>query len=359
MKTFQSDAVVIGAGFFGLSTAIYLREELGFNSVIILESEDDAMERASFVNQARVHNGYHYPRSILTGFRSRKSSDNWINDYSDATYPNFKHIYGISKQLGKVSAKQFESFCNRIGAPLKEVSDLDQQLFQPKLIEKVWEVEEIAFDSRKLRAMVLARAEKLGGIKILYKTTATKVKYVSGQINVYDSMGRKFVAKTVISCVYARVNELHRNSGLDLVPLQLEVAEMALVKMPQRLQTYAFTIMDGPFFSVMPFPSAGLHSFSHVRYTPHYRWEDSSTSPGPRRVPSVQELNLEPSNFRQMLADATRFIPELRNLEYVRSIIEVKAVLTQQDSTDARPILIRTATEIPGYICVLGEKLTT
>jgi hypothetical protein len=32
--------------------------------------------------------------------------------------------------------------------------------------------------------------------------------------------------------------------------------------------------MGGPFFSTMPFPALGLHSVSHVRYTPHKGWID-------------------------------------------------------------------------------------
>lgn len=50
------DAIVVGAGFFGLRIAIQLRE-LGFESIVVFETESEAMQRASLVNQARVHNG--------------------------------------------------------------------------------------------------------------------------------------------------------------------------------------------------------------------------------------------------------------------------------------------------------------
>lgn len=39
--------------------------------ILIIEKDCDLMQRASYGNQAKVHNGYHYPRSILTARRSR------------------------------------------------------------------------------------------------------------------------------------------------------------------------------------------------------------------------------------------------------------------------------------------------
>ena len=73
------DAIVIGGGFYGLRIALYLRQSVGIRRVLILEKERSAMEHASYVNQARVHQGYHYPRSILTGYRSAKSFDMYPN----------------------------------------------------------------------------------------------------------------------------------------------------------------------------------------------------------------------------------------------------------------------------------------
>ena len=62
-------AVVIGGGFYGCMLAAHLRQAGG--RVVLCEKHDDILERASHTNQARVHNGYHYPRSMLTGLRSR------------------------------------------------------------------------------------------------------------------------------------------------------------------------------------------------------------------------------------------------------------------------------------------------
>src|SRR4051794_27058259 len=66
------EAAVVGAGYFGCRAALHLRG-LGFSRVLLLDREDAIMRRASFVNQARVHNGYHYPRSLGTAISSRNN----------------------------------------------------------------------------------------------------------------------------------------------------------------------------------------------------------------------------------------------------------------------------------------------
>mgnify|MGYP001291441700 CR=1 FL=1 len=65
------DILIIGGGFYGTYLSEYFCK-LGKN-VLLCEKEDSLMGRASYANQARVHNGYHYPRSVLTALRSRIS----------------------------------------------------------------------------------------------------------------------------------------------------------------------------------------------------------------------------------------------------------------------------------------------
>ena len=57
-------AVVIGGGFYGVNIALCLaRQDKG--QVFLLEKEGDLLSRASYHNQARIHNGYHYPQFLL------------------------------------------------------------------------------------------------------------------------------------------------------------------------------------------------------------------------------------------------------------------------------------------------------
>jgi hypothetical protein len=113
--------------------------------------------------------------------------------------------------------------------------------------------------------------------------------------------------------------------------------------------------MCGPFFSLMPFPPQGLHTLSHVRYTPHRSWVDSG---GPHHDP-YEDLDRSPrqSNFSYMLRDAERYLPALRGCLHVDSLWEIKTVLPASEADDSRPILLRSHFGMPGLHCVLGAKI--
>src|SRR3982751_2451920 len=114
MNKIGSSTIIIGGGFYGLSIALFLRDEIGLKDIIVIEKEAKTMTRASYVNQARVHNGYHYPRSILTGLRSASNFPRFVADYNEAIVSDFDKYYAISRTLSKVNAKQFKNFAQKI-----------------------------------------------------------------------------------------------------------------------------------------------------------------------------------------------------------------------------------------------------
>ena len=58
--------VIVGAGLYGLYSALYLAKKQKNFEIIVLEYDSESFKRATFINQARVHMGYHYPRSLST-----------------------------------------------------------------------------------------------------------------------------------------------------------------------------------------------------------------------------------------------------------------------------------------------------
>src|SRR5260370_10405300 len=142
MSTARFDAVIVGGGFFGCSIAHYL--QLRNKSSLVVEQEDQLFRHASYSNQARIHNGYHYPRSLHTAYRSRVNYQSFLQDFPECVVSNFTKLYCVARHLSKVSARQFERFCNVIGAPWKPARDQHRKLFNSRLIEAVYEVTELA-----------------------------------------------------------------------------------------------------------------------------------------------------------------------------------------------------------------------
>jgi putative uncharacterized protein (fragment) len=356
----MNSTVIIGGGFYGLRIALYLHEELGVDNIVIIEKETVLMDRASYVNQARIHNGYHYPRSVLTGFRSAVNFPVFVDEYGPAVVSNFEKYYGIAKQLSKVNAKQFEHFCEKIGSEIERAPRDIEKMFNPSLIGEVFKVKEYAFNSRKLRELLVERINKYKGISIHTGESVSKIELPAdsaGKINVVTDRDN-YEADFVLNCTYSNINTLHRASGLPLVGLKHEITEMCLVELPQQLKDFSITVMDGPFFSIMPFPSKNLYTLSHVRYTPHESWiDDENTST--ERIKTHEYLKNRPfkSNYRQMYNDVVRFIPALKDMKYRESIVEVKTVLVKSEDDDSRPILFRNDFGNDGYICIMGGKL--
>ncbi|WP_198419530.1 NAD(P)/FAD-dependent oxidoreductase [Geomonas oryzae] len=350
--------LVIGGGFFGM----YLAEQLARQgcAVRLVEKDPAMMSRASYANQARVHNGYHYPRSVLTALRSRLSFPRFVEEFRECIDSGFEKYYCIAAPLGKVSAKQFLKFCERIGAPCTPAPHGIRALCNPALIEECFSVQEYAFDAVKLRDLMAARiaaaqvhcSTETSAERVTPKGDGVMVELLHAASGEHETV----YADHVFNCTYSRINFLPARCGLDLVPLKHEMTEMCLVDVPDPFKRVGVTVMCGPFFSVMPFPPVGLHSFSHVRYTPHYEWRDGDR-PGFFDAEDRFRGDLRHSAWRYMQKDAARYFPVLSECEYRDSLWEVKTVLPRSESDDSRPILFLPHYGLKGFHCVMGGKI--
>lgn len=358
MKNTKYDVVIVGGGFYGLSIAVYLSEIIGLKHILVIEKEVDYLQRASYNNQARIHNGYHYPRSLLTGIRSRINFPIFCEDYPEAVVNSFDKYFAVAKTFSRVTANQFYLFSERIGSEIGPASEDIKKLFNPYLIEDVFKVKEYAFDSRVLKQLLLRKIEKLP-IELKLKTTVEKIAKNSKDNNsivVELSDGKIVQADRVINCTYSLINELNISSGLPILPLKHELVEMCLVKLPDEMKNISVTVMDGPFFSFLPFPDRKLTTLSHVRYTPHSEWHDDSKKfkNGHKYLDNeVKRI----SHFPQMKADASRYMPIFDKVEYKDSLWEIKTILPKSENDDSRPILFKNNYGIDNYTVIMGGKI--
>ncbi len=345
--------VIAGGGFFGCSIALMLHRR-GWQPVIV-EEEDDLLTRASRVNQARVHGGYHYPRSLMTAYRSRHNYERFREYYREAIVDRFTKIYAVGRYFSKVTAGQFEVFMKRIGAPLKEAPGTIIRLFNPALTERCWIAEECAFDYSLLREKLRRELEGSGIEVRLGERVVAAFPNGNGAV-AHLSGGAELPCTKVFNATYAGLNLLTAGSGLPVIPLKHELTEMALIELPDELRDLSVTMMCGPFFSFMPYPARQLTTLSHVRYTPHARWfETANTGPVDpyQRFDSLVKL----SQHEFMLADAARYLPALRGATYRESIWAVKTLLPQTEIDDGRPILFQRDPQLPAVIHVMGGKI--
>lgn len=353
----DQDAVVIGGGFYGAAIAIYLARDRGLPRVTLLEREATLLSRASYNNQARVHNGYHYPRSFTTAYRSRINLPRFVRDWPDAVKQDFTKAYAIARHNSKVTARQFERFCLDIGASLRPVTPALRALFEPRLIEAIFLVEEYAFDATRLADW--ARHElRSCGVRVVPSTKATGIVNGPGnslRVHIKTAQGadEHVSCRYVFNCTYSGLNQLGGDFPGTRTALKHEVTEMALMQAPSALSDIGITVMDGPFFSMMPFPARGLHTLSHVRYTPHLHWDDQLGADPYEKLRNYGRA----THVERMLRDVARYVPAVRRASYVDSLFEVKTVLIKNEADDGRPILFEKHASLPGCYSVLGGKI--
>ncbi|EJL6318541.1 amino acid oxidase, partial [Vibrio cholerae] len=158
----------------------------------------------------------------------------------------------------------------------------------------------------------------------------------------------------VFNCTYSGINRLNKLSGFEIIPLRHELTEMCLIKIPNEIEGMSFTVMCGPFFSIMPFPSTDYYTLSHVRYTPHCDWRDDECVYDNY---DLFEKQSKKSAWNKIIRDAQRYIPILKESQYIDSLWEVKTILPISDVDDSRPILFKINHGVNGYHCIMGGKI--
>lgn len=351
MSQNEPDHLVIGGGFYGAALALFLRSVS--DRVMLVEAEPRLMERASRVNQARIHTGFHYPRNALTAVKSMLLRQRFANDFPEAVVDNFQMLYAISRRRSKVSARRFGRMFSDMGAPIRQARPAEKALFAADAVEDVFACIEHGFDYTALRTKVetgLARAQ----VDIRLSTRVERIEDKApdgagdGRACVHLSNGSTVRARHVYNVTYAGLNTLLATAGLPQAAIKYEMAEIALVTPPEELDGFGITVMDGPFFSAMPWPAAGLYSLTHVRYTPHASWTYRAGAPV-----SVPEFTRTP----HMIADARRYVPSLSQAQWVRSLYDIKTVLLKNEQDDGRPILFQRSPENSCVISIMGGKI--
>ena len=297
----------------------------------------------------------------MTGYRSRVNFERFIGDYRDCIDDRFTSYYAIGRLFSKVTAAQFKLFCQRIGAPIDTAPVEIRGLFNPNLIEGVFEVREVAFDAVKLRTRLTDQLNA-SGVEVRLGTAAERVEQLPNSCLALSLSSGGTISRAtsaqVFNCTYSRMNRLLATSALPPLALKYELTELALVEVPEPLREVGITVMCGPFFSVIPFPPRELHSFSHVRYTPHCEWHD-----GPGKFDGdpyhLFERMKKETHYVEMVKDASRYLPLLEESRYVDSIWELKTVLPRSEIDDSRPILFKENYGLKGLTCIMGSKIVT
>jgi len=260
------DKIIIGAGLYGLYAALFCGRR-GEN-VLVLEYENTPLERATYANQARIHMGYHYPRSISTAVKSREYFDKFNKDYHFCISNKFEQIYATSSKFSWTSSEQFKKFCKDADIRCDEVPM--GNYFKYDMCDGAFLTTEYTYDAQVLKTWFTEKTQQCSNIKINY---GARIKGIENNGEYYVlTLENNDIYKSgfVLNATYAGVNQIHDMLGFSALQIKYELCEIILCKINAQLKTIGITVMDGPFFSIMPFGKTAYHSLTSVTFTPHF-----------------------------------------------------------------------------------------
>lgn len=358
---------IIGGGIFGLYIARDLLKE-GFD-VTIIEQDDKLFNGASKVNQARLHQGFHYPRSPETVKLCQQGCQDFIEEFPNTVNSGFHQIYAVSRFNSKTKFDDFKSFYKQESLKFEETI-LDDSFLSTQNLEGAVLTWESSFDYSLLGNQLESELIQLGCNILLGH------KLIEGDLNkksiilINNQTKNTFNYDYLINCTYSNINGINDILKVPRLPLKFELCEVLKVKVPVEFENYGFTIMDGDFMSIMPYGYSGYHTIWHVKHSVH---EESFTGLpefgcNKARGFNCKSYNLEicntcqnkPNNtYSTIISDSKKFIPWIDKVEFVESLFVVKAVLNSAEESDARPSLVIDYPNYPDYFVIFSGKIDT
>jgi len=358
--------IILGAGIYGLYAAKILAEK-GVK-VAVAEYDSEPFQRASYINQARVHNGYHYPRSVSTAKKSAKYYHRFNEEFSFAIINKFKKIYAISAVNSLTNSAQFEKFCDFVDIPCREINP--NTYFHKGTVEAAFETEECAFDAILIRNWFLEKLTQLKNVDIFYRTQGlSNVSINDNGYSLIFNNGLQLQSSHILNATYASINQVQDIFGFNKFKIKYEICEIILIDVCENIKNVGITVMDGPFFSVMPFDLSGRHSLTSVAFTPHRASHEELPTFNCQRIntkctsENLENCNLCPakpsSAWRYMSQLTKRYLAPSIKINYTKSLFAVKPILKAAELDDSRPTVLRVFSAEPFFVSVLSGKINT
>ena len=360
------DKIILGAGLYGLYSALFCGRR--GEKVAVFEYDDAPFRRATYINQARVHMGYHYPRSFSTAIKSAGYFRRFNEEYGFCVHRSFDQIYATSAAFSCTDAAQFEKFCRAAGIRCEEVAV--SKYFNSGMCDGAFLTEEYTYDAMILKKYFLEELAKHPNVELHFHARIKDICRRETHYEVTLADGGTYEAGFLLNATYASENQILARLGFEPFQIKYELCEIILCEVDEVFKKFGITVMDGPFFSIMPFGKTGYHSLTSVTFTPHKTSYDATP-----QFPCVGEngnccqggflgnCNDCPgrpeSAWEYMSTLARKYMREEYAFSYEKSLFSMKPILKASEIDDSRPTVIRALSEDPVFISVLSGKINT
>lgn len=366
------DKIIIGAGLYGLYAADFLSDKARggteHKKILVLEVDSSAFGRATYINQARVHMGYHYPRSFSTAVKSAHYFNRFMEDYGFCVFTKFDQVYATSTNFSWTNAEQFRKFCLNSAIRCEDVNP--ERYFNKGACDGAFITEEYTYDAKILKNYFLQKLRERPNVAIQYNAGIAEIRELNTHFELKLKDGSFYETSFILNATYASTNQITQMLGYEPFKIKYELCEIILCNVNENLRNIGITVMDGPFFSIMPFGKTGLHSLTSVTFTPHITDYDivptfdcqkqSNGFCSPERLGNCNDCPAKPeSAWPYMSHLARKYLRGEYGFEYVSSLFSMKPILKASEIDDSRPTVIKKYSNKPVFISVLSGKINT
>ena len=366
-KTF--DVVIVGGGIFGCYAAMWLAKQ--GKRVALIEKEKALFTKASIVNQARLHGGYHYPRSVATAVMSDENKQRFTDEHREFINFSFEKYYAIDRYGSFTDARQFERFCDFIDIKCEKVEN--HPLFNFTHLDALYLTEEYSFDPILIANHYRSGVLSFDNIQVftshqIQNADKSGKDWVIRLTDLETGLSKKMEAPAVINATYCASNAINRLFGFGSIPLMHEISEMVFIHSPQ-FKDKGLTVMDGPFASMMPYGKSGLLSLSSVAYTHHkvsyddlpsFECQQQNLNCRPEFTSNCNDCAAKPVSAKnKMMAQIRQYLSEQVELNYFSSFYTIKSKLKANAIDDGRPTEIAVLGKSPDFYCLFAGKINS
>lgn len=325
---------MVGGGVFGATIAVDLAKAGA--AVDLFEAGPVLVDGATARNQARLHSGYHYPRSDSTARDASQAAAVFAARFPEAIRRSAQHWYVIAAG-SKVSPAGYMAFLDRNHLPY-EIAGTGGLAAPPQVhtADLVVRVPEAFVDVDILRRRLLGDLAR-SGVTVHMQHRIGDAKVPGFDFTVWATYGVPWPQ-----------------------PLRYEVCEVALMGLG-RYGSESFVVVDGDFVSLDPHKQ--LHTLYDVNHSVHH----VSVGTVPQIPAQYADLIRRGGVVRSplthvdaMIDSASRWLwglhpHSMHTAIYHGSMWSLRAVLPDVDDTDERPTLVHRDGDVirvlPGKIC--------
>lgn len=277
--------LIVGAGWYGCHLALILKKE-GLN-VIQVDRSNEFFTGSSSKNQNRLHIGFHYPRAENTIRECQEGYPLFLEYYDGITEEIEQNIYFISSNDSLININQYLSILNKQTCEYVPIDISSCPIPICSIETPAIVVKERYINPRKAAQY--------------FRDNLLLTKLPLQSFNSLDQIKSNFNEQFdfVINCTYNHLS-----------PIEFEDYELFLTLLYQidTPSPFAYTIMDGPFFSIYPYDiEKKIYTVTHVKHCVITKGKhiDISSEPHSELVATKRHI---------VDTEITKFIPSWRSI---------------------------------------------